>query len=374
MLRPARLAVTVVFFASGAAYGSWVARVPALQEGLDATKSELGLALFGVAAGAIVMLPVAGWLSARLGSRRVTQAGLLGVALSLPLIGLAPSLLTLTLAFALFGATGAALDLAMNAHGVAVEGRYARPILSSFHAAFSLGGLAGAGAGGIAAALEISPPAQFLGASLAILVIGVWSRAHLLPGHVDVAPGPVYGKPSAELVALAAIAFAGLLAEGATGDWSGVYLNDTLGTGEGAATIAFIGFSITMTLGRLVGDKLTARFGPPLLTRGAGLLGAVGISATLLSGNPVVAAVGFACLGAGLSTVIPTVFRAAGAAGSSAGAGIAAVSTVGYTAFLVGPPAIGFLADQTSLPLALSLLVVLCGAIALLAPATGPKA
>lgn len=373
MPRPARLAVTVVFFASGAAYGSWVARVPALQEGLDATKSELGLALFGVAAGAVVMLPVAGWLSARLGSRLVTQAGLLGVALSLPLIGLAPSLLTLTLAFALFGATGATLDLAMNAHGVAVESRYGRPILSSFHAAFSLGGLAGAGAGGIAAALEISPTAQFLGASLAILAIGVWSRAHLLPGHVDVAPGPVYGRPSAELVALAAIAFAGLLAEGATGDWSGVYLNDTLGTGEGAATIAFIGFSVTMTLGRLVGDRLTARFGAPALTRGAGLLGAAGISATLLSGDPVVAALGFACLGAGLSTVIPTVFRAAGAAGSSAGAGIAAVSTVGYTAFLVGPPAIGFLADATSLPLALSLLVVLCGAIAVLAPATGPR-
>lgn len=371
MPRAARSAVTVVFFASGASYGSWVARVPALQDSLGATKSELGLALFGVAAGAVLMLPVAGWLSARLGSRRVTQAGLLGVAVSLPLIGLAPSLLTLALAFAFFGAAGAALDLAMNAHGVAVETRYARPILSSFHAAFSLGGLAGAGAGGIAAALDVSPAAQFLGASLVICAIGVWSRAHLLPGHVDVAPGPVYGKPSRELVALAAIAFAGLLAEGATGDWSGVYLNDTLGTGEGAATAAFIGFSITMTLGRIVGDRLTSRWGAPRLTRSAGLLGAVGIGATLLTGEPAIAVVGFACLGAGLSTVIPTVFRAAGAAGSSAGAGIAAVSTVGYTAFLVGPPLIGFLADATSLPLALSLLVVLCGAIALLAGATG---
>jgi MFS family permease len=369
--RAARLAVTVVFFASGASYGSWVARVPALREGLDATKSELGLALFGVAAGAIVMLPVAGWLSARLGSRRVTQGGLLGVAISLPLIGLAPSLLTLTLAFALFGAAGAALDLAMNAHGVAVEGRYERPILSAFHAAFSLGGLAGAGAGGIAAALEITPTAQFLGASVAILGIGVWSRAHLLPGHVDVVPGPVYGRPSAELVALAAIAFAGLLAEGATGDWSGVYLNETLGTGEGAATIAFIGFSVTMTLGRIVGDRLTARLGAVQLTRAAGLLGGIGIAATLLSGSPAVAVVGFACLGAGLSTVIPTVFRAAGTTGTSASAGIAAVSTVGYMGFLVGPPTIGFLADATSLPLALSLLVVLCGGIALLAGATG---
>jgi MFS family permease len=373
MPRAARTAVTVVFFASGASYGSWVARVPALQDSLDATKSELGLALFGVAAGAVVMLPVAGWLSARLGSRRVTQAGLLGVAVSLPLIGLAPTLLTLTLAFAFFGAAGAALDLAMNAHGVAVESRYARPILSSFHAAFSLGGLAGAGACGIAAALEVSPAVQFVGASVVIAGIGLWSRPHLLPGHVDVAPGPVYGKPSGALVALAAIAFAGLLAEGAAGDWSGVYLNDTLGTGEGAATVAFIGFSVTMTVGRLVGDRLTERWGATRLIRGAGLVGALGIAAALLSAEPIVAVVGFACLGAGLSTVIPTVFRAAGAAGSSAGAGIAAVSTVGYTAFLVGPPSIGFLADETSLPLALSLLVVLCGAIAVLAGATGSK-
>ena len=374
MLRAARTAVTVVFFASGASYGSWVARVPSLQEGIDATKSEIGLVLFGIAAGAVLMLPVAGWLSARLGSRRVTQAGLIGVAVTLPLIGLAPSLLTLGFAFAAFGVAGATLDLAMNAHGVAVEERYSRPILSSFHAAFSLGGLAGAASGGIAAALGVSPAAQLTGTSAVVLVIAVWSRPRLLDGHVDVASGPVYGRPSAGLVALAAIAFAGLLAEGAAGDWSGIYLNETLGTGEGAATTAFIGFSITMTFGRLVGDRLTSAWGAARLTRSASLLGAAGTAAALLTGDPVVAVVGFACLGAGLSTVIPTVFRAAGAAGSSPSAGIAAVSTVGYGAFLVGPPAIGFLADATSLTFALSLLVALCTLIALLAGATAPAA
>ena len=374
MPRAARTAVTVVFFASGAAYGSWVARVPSLQEGIDASKSEVGLALFGIAGGAVLMLPIAGWLTARLGSRLVTQAALVGLAISLPLIGLAPSLLALALAFAAFGITGAALDLAMNAHGVAVERGYGRPILSSFHAAFSLGGLAGAGSGGIAAALGVSPTAQFLAASAVILGIALWSRSHLLPGHVDVAPGRVYGKPSRGLVALAAIAFAALLAEGAAGDWSGIYLNETLGTGEGAATVAFIGYSITMTVGRLVGDRLTSAWGEVRLTRVAGLLGAAGIAAALLSSKPAVAVAGFACLGAGLSTMIPTVFRAAGAAGSSPGAGIAAVSTVGYGAFLVGPPAIGFLADATSLPLALSLLVGLCALIALLAGATAPAA
>ena len=373
MPRAARTAVTVVFFASGASYGSWVARIPALQDRLDATKSGLGLALFGVAAGAVVALPLAGWLSARLGSRRVTRMALVAVALTLPLPGLAPSLLTLGLAFAALGAAGAMLDLAMNAHGVAVEERYARPILSSFHASFSFGGLAGAVAGGLAAAAGISPLAQFTGAAVVIGAIALWSGRTLLSREVDrVETGPVYGRPSRALVALAVIAFAVLLAEGAAADWSGVYLNDTVGTGEGAATAAFIAFSATMTLGRLAGDRLTEAWGSVALTRAAGALGVAGLGAALLVESVPIVVLGFACLGAGLATVVPTVFRAAGARTASPGAGIAAVSTVGYSAFLVGPPFVGFLADATRLRLALGVVVALCALIVVLAGATAP--
>ena len=375
MPRAARTAVTVVFFASGASYGSWVARIPALQDGLDATKSELGLALFGVAAGAVVALPLAGWLSARLGSRRVTRAALVAVAVTLPLPALATSLLGLGLAFAALGGAGAMLDLAMNAHGVAVEERYARPILSSFHASFSFGGLAGAVAGGLAAAAGIEPLAQFTGAAVVIAAIAAWSGRTLLSRDVDrVETGPVYGRPTAALAALAVLAFAVLLAEGAAADWSGVYLNDTVGTGEGAATAAFIAFSATMTIGRLAGDRLTAAWGSVRLTRASGALAAVGLATALVVQTAPIAVLGFACLGAGLATVVPTVFRAAGARTSSPGAGIAAVSTVGYSAFLVGPPFLGFLADATSLPFALWTVVGLCALIAVLAAATAPAA
>ena len=370
--RAARIAVTVVFFASGGAYGSWVARVPSLQEELDASTSELGLALFGVAAGAVVALPVGGWLVARLGSRLVTRVSLVGVAIALPLIGLAPSLVLLGAAFAVFGAAGAMLDLAMNAHGVAVEERYARPILSGFHASFSFGGLVGAVAGGLAAAAGISPLAQFTAAGLVILGIAVWSRGPLLSREVDIVPGPVYGRPSGALVTLAVIAFACLLAEGATGDWSGVYMNDVLGTGEGAATAAFVAFSLTMTLGRMVGDRLTAAWGAVALTRRAGVLGSVGLGVSLFFDNPIVAVIGFACLGAGLATVVPIVFRAAGQRTPAPGAGIAAVSTVGYTAFLVGPPAIGFLAEAIGLRASLGVVAGLAALIAVLAGATRP--
>ena len=375
MPRAARTAVTVVFFASGASYGSWVARIPALQDGLDATKSELGLALFGVAAGAVVALPLAGWLSARLGSRRVTRAALVAVAVTLPLPALATSLLGLGLAFAALGGAGAMLDLAMNAHGVAVEERYARPILSSFHASFSFGGLAGAVAGGLAAAAGIEPLAQFTGAAVVIAAIAAWSGRTLLSRDVDrVETGPVYGRPTAALAALAVLAFAVLLAEGAAADWSGVYLNDTVGTGEGAATAAFIAFSATMTIGRLAGDRLTAAWGSVRLTRASGALAAVGLATALVVQTAPIAVLGFACLGAGLATVVPTVFRAAGARTSSPGAGIAAVSTVGYSAFLVGPPFLGFLADATSLSFALWTVVGLCALIAVLAAATAPAA
>ena len=371
MPRAARTAVTVVFFASGAAYGTFVSRIPALKEKLDASESELGLVLLAGAVGSVLTLPFAGWLSGHVGSRLVTRAALVAVAASLPLLALAPSLAAFALVFALFGACTSTLDLAMNAHGVAVEERYARPIFSSFHASWSVGGLVAAGVGGAAAALGVSPLEQFSGVALVIAAIFVWSSRGLLPRAADARPADSgFRRPSPALLALAALAFAGLLAEGAAADWSGVYLDESVGTGEAAATAGFAAFAAMMTLGRLVGDRLTAAWGPVSMTRRAGLLGAAAMAVALVLGGAVSGVVGFACLGLGLATVVPTVFRAAGRRASSPGAGIAAVSTVGYAAFLVGPPAIGFLAEAIGLRAALGVVVVLCALIAALADAT----
>lgn len=371
MPRAARTAVTVVFFASGAAYGSFVSRIPALKEKLDAGEAELGLVLLAGAIGSVVTLPAAGWLAGRVGSRWVTRASLAAVAATLPLLALAPSLVTFALAFAVFGACTSTLDLAMNAHGVAVEERYARPIFSSFHASWSVGGLVAAGIGGAAAALDVTPLAQLSGVAVVIAAVFVWSSRGLLPREADARPaGSGFRRPSAALLALACLAFAGLLAEGAAADWSGVYLDESVGTGKAAATAGFSAFAATMTLGRLVGDRLTAAWGPVALTRRAGLLAAAGMTLALGVGDAVSGVVGFACLGVGLATVVPTVFRAAGRRASSPGAGIAAVSTVGYSAFLVGPPAIGFLAEAIGLRGALGVLVGLCLVIAALAGAT----
>lgn len=371
MLRAARLAVSGAFFASGVAYGSFGARIPALKEKLGASDSDLGLVLFAGAAGAIAVLPFAGWLAGRVGSRRVTRVALLGVAVFLPLIALAPTLPLFALAFFGFGAVASMLDLAMNTHGVAVEARYARPIFSSFHASWSFGALAGAGAGGAAAALGIPPLAHFALVSVLIAAIFASSSAGLLPDATDShAAARVFGRPSPALLALAALAFAGLLAEGAATDWSAVYLDESVGTGKSLAAVGFASFAATMTLGRVFGDRLTEAWGPVVLTRRAGLLAAAGMTVALVFGDAVSAVVGFACLGAGLATIVPTVFRAAGLRAATPGAGIAFVSTVGYSAFLVGPPLIGFVSEAIGLRAALGIVAALAALIPLLAGAT----
>ena len=373
MPRAARIAVTVVFFTSGAAYGSFVARIPALKETVGADAAELGLVLLAGAVGAVLALPFAGWLSARIGSRRVTRGSLVAVALLLPVLGLVPNLVAFAAAYLAVGAATSVLDLAMNAHGAAVEERYERPIFSSFHAAWSLGGLAGAGLGGGAAALGVPPFPQFCLVALGVLAVAAWSRAGLLPRETDArSDGPVLGRPSTALIGLGAVAAAALLVEGAAADWSAVYLDETVGTGEGAATAGFVAFAATMTVGRLVGDRLTAAWGSVSLTRRAAVLAAAGMSFALAVGDAAAAIVGFACVGAGLATIVPTVFRAAGQRTPSPGAGIAAVSTAGYSAFLVGPPGIGFLAEAVGLRAALLVIVAMMLVVAALASLTRP--
>jgi MFS family permease len=369
--RAARRAVTLVFALNGALIGSWAVRIPAIKSNLELSDGTLGLALASIAAGSLVAMPLAGWLSARFGSRVTTRVTLVWFCVAIMLPGLAPSLPLLVLAtFNLGGSTGS-LDVAMNAHGVEVERRHPWPILSSFHAAWSLGGLAGAAVGGIAAGAGVGVGAHLAVAGALGLAVAMPISRALLPASADVASaddGPLLVRPPRALWALGAVAMCGLVAEGASGDWSAVYMNESLGTNAGLAAVAFAAFSLAMTTGRLVGDRLTELWGPVALVRRGGILGAVGISAALLIAQPAAAIVGFACLGLGLAGIVPTVFRAsAHMPGITSGVALGAVSTMGYVGFLGGPPIIGGLAELTSLPTSLWLLVALGAAIAALA-------
>jgi MFS family permease len=372
--RHARVAVFYVFFAHGALFASWAARLPALREELALSEAELGIALLGLTLGAIAGLPLAGWLVSREGSRRTVAQGLPVLALLLPCLALAPSLVLLVLAAAAFGIAGGAVDVAMNAHGFAVERLYERPILASFHAGFSLGGLAGAGAAALAAAGGVEPLAHFVAAAAALGAGGLLAARALLPAEADRPEKPVrFARPPRRLLPLALLAFCGLFGEAAVEGWSAVYLADELGAAAGTAALGIAVFSIAMATGRLTGDRLTVKLGPVTLTRAGGVAASGGLALALAVGTPAVALIGLAVMGIGLATLVPIAFRAAGSfPGLTPGQGIAALTTVGYGAFVASPPLIGVVADATSLSAALWIVVGLAALLVFFAPATAP--
>jgi MFS family permease len=374
-MRGARHAVTAIFLLNGLLFGSWAARIPAVRERVGLSDGEQGIALACIALGAIVAMPFSGALAARFGSRRVTRASLTLCCAATGVVALAGSLAALCVLALGLGAAMGALDVSMNAHGVAVERRYERPILAGFHAAFSAGGLAGAGLGAAAAAAHLDVRLHLALVAAACAAVGVVWSAALLPGGEDVAArdAPLLARPSRQLSALGGLAFACLLIEGACADWSGVYLRIDLGTSAATAALGFAAFAVTMTVGRLTADRLTSLFGPTSLVRGAGAVAAVGFGLALLAGSPAAAIAGFACLGAGLAPVVPIVFRSAGSqSGLAPGVALGQVSSTGYLGFLAGPTLIGGVAEVTGLPTALWLLVGLALLVSALGPATRP--
>ena len=371
----ARLALTAVFLVNGVMFGTLASRLPTIKGNLGLSSGRLGLALLGLAAGALLAFAAAGFLIARLGSRPVTRAAIAAEGLALVGVSLAGSLPALIGAMLALGVTNATLDVAMNAHGVAVERRRGRPILSSFHAAWSVGGLLGALIGVLMAGGGVDVRVHF--ALVAVVLFGAalaWS-ARLLPAGEDTAGAPrLLVRPPRSLVLVGVAAFCCLFAEGAAADWSAVYLDDPLGTGAGLAAAGYAAFALAMTAGRIAGDRLTVRWGPVGLLLRGGLVAGGGFGLALALDRPWAAILGFTALGLGLAPVVPTLFRAGGTTpGTPSGQGIAAVSTLGYFGLLAGPPVIGFLADAVGLPAALALVAALAGGVALLAPTVRPR-
>jgi MFS family permease len=374
--KAARLAVAAMFFYNGALLATWVSRIPALQSERGLSHGMLGLALLVIALGAVVAMPLAGWFSPRVGSRLVTQLTAVGMCVSLPFLVMAPNGPWFVVALFVFGAVHGALDVSMNTQAVAVEKRYGRPINSTFHALFSLGGLVGAAVGGLVAWAGIAPFAHF---SVAALVLGglIWTFAfpRLLDAgepHERRAEKVVRAKfawPKPALIALGALAFFVMMGEGAMADWSAVYLRQATGAGEGVAAAGYAAFSITMAIGRFSGDWLSTRFGAVTLVRISGTIATVGMALALFRPSPLAGLMGFACVGAGFATVVPMAFTAAGRTpGVSAGAALATASTIGYFGFLLGPPVIGFVAELVGLRGALGLILLTSALIVVLAP------
>lgn len=364
--RSARIGVAVLFFLNGALLATWATRIPVVQARLALSPGELGLALFGTVAGALVAMNLSGYLSARFGSRSVTTSAALSLCLMLPLLALAPTLPILVAILVLFGASNGSMDVAMNTQGIAVERQYGCSILNSFHACYSIGGLAGALLGGMMASRGVALLPHFLGVALCSAILTLCAAHFLLPAHTDAQKtGVTFARPTLAILALGLVAFCVLLGEGAVADWSTIYLNGTLRTGAGLAATGYAAFSVAMAVGRGAGDSLTARLGPGTMVRLGGLVAALGLTLALVVTWTPFAIVGFALVGVGLSVLFPLTLSAAGRTSrQAAGTAIAAVATCGYAGSLVGPPVIGFIADALSLRVALGIVVVasLCAA------------
>jgi fucose permease len=317
--------------------------------------------------GVIVALPVMGQAIVRLGSAQAIRITGVVCCLFVPLPLLAPEPWLLPLGLLAFGAGGAALDVSMNAHGSALEGRLGRPIMSSLHAGWSFGGFAGAGFVALLTAAGVDPRLQNAVAAALLLGIMVACMRAVGPGSATAA-GERFRLPSRAVVLMAVLCFLVMVTEGVMADWSGVYLRTELGAAAGLAAAAFAALAAGMTLGRITGDWLNQRLGATNLLRGGSALAAIALGTFLIAGDPIVTLLGLVLVGVGVANGVPLLFSAAGAGGvETSGPSIAAVSSMGSIGFLVGPPFIGFLSDATSLPLALATICVATGVVALLA-------
>lgn len=363
----ARAAVTTVFFLNGMVFVSWYSRLPSIQDKLDLGTGTLGLVLFGAPLGMLIAQPLTGALAATVGSRRLVAAAPL-----LLVAGIAPALAvnapTLALATLTVGAANGMLDVSMNVEGLAVERSLGKRIFNSVHAAFSFGALTGAAAGGLAASAGLEP-LPHLAIVVAVGAVAAWIAGRGLPPAEaePPAPGPRFARPSRRLVALGAIAFCALMAEGAVFDWSGIFMRREADAGIGLAPVGLAAFNLAMGFGRLSADGLAERTGAVRLGRGGALVAAAGLGAALVLASPAGSIAGFAVMGCGLAAVFPLALRAAGYDPTISGPAVAAVSSVGYTGLLTGPPLIGVLAEGLGLAGALACVCALLLAAAALA-------
>jgi MFS family permease len=365
----ARAAIAIVFFVNGFGFATWVSRIPAVRDQLSLTEGQLGTALFGLAAGALVAFPLAGRATAINGARAVTLLSGLVYCLALPGPALAGGLALLVLSLFVFGAANGAMDVSMNALAVEVEALVGKPIMSSLHGMWSAGGLAGAVTGSFFAKQAISPELHLLVASGLLVATLLISKRWLPASRTSSAQSaPHFARPEAAMIGLGIIIFCSFLIEGAMADWSAVLLRDSFNTSEATAALGYAAFSLAMMSMRFAGDRVITRWNATALLRSTNTIGAVAFGAALWLQNLELMLIALALVGFGTATVAPLVFREAGKrARSGAANGIAAMATVGYGGFLIGPPFVGWIAEVSTLRAALSLLVLLAITIALLA-------
>ena len=378
-----RIAVTVAFIINGSVLGSFYARIADFKNQLQITNSALGIALLCIAVGVLIGLGFSGRQSAKRGSAPVVVASTYALGISVLIVGATNSFVTLCIAFVVFGACLSTQDVAMNSHAIVLEHEADKRYMSTFHAMFSIGALAGGILGGFFSQNQVSIFSQSLVIAILVVISNFFVRNYFLPASSDQHPPTVKKKISRPRIFffVGLLGMCAALSEGSAGDWGAVLARDTFGASPFISTLPYISFSAAMVIGRLMGDRLAARFGPMKLIIGGGLIAGIGLASGLIVGGTGGVIFGWLAIGIGFSTVIPMLFSQAGEIAKSRpeldfapSEAVATVSGIAYFGFLVGPPTLGFLGDLIGLRWAMMVPAILAIAMVLAArPVLGNK-
>lgn len=345
-----RVAISAFFFVNGFLYANLMARIPEVQSFFGISNSTLGNMLFMVAIGAMVALPLTGWLTVKFGSDKIVKIAAVLFCISVPLIVLQSNIWIAVFFAALTGAFMGAMDVCMNGQAIYVERLYKRPINSSFHAIFSIGVAIGAATGGSFSKYGFSLFNHLL--ILSILGIATVITASFFTVE-DLETGKKNGEaeggfrlPTKAILPLGIIAFCSMTGEGSMTDWSAMFMNKVVGQDVTFSAVAFGTYATGMTIGRIFGDRIRSKFGDRKLLIYNTLLAFAGLSFAIVLATPYVTLVGFFIVGLGVANIVPIIFSLAGnTPGVNPAVGISMVTSIGYTGFFVGPPTIGYLSD-----------------------------
>lgn len=370
--RVRRIAVSSFFFLAGLCFSSWASRIPDIQLKLHLDNAALGAVLLGLPIGLLTSLPLAGWLVAKFGSRPVATLAALAYAFTLPVLGGVNQVWQLVGCLFIFGMGGNMLNISINTQAIGTESLYGRTIMASYHGLWSLAGFSGAAIGTLLIGLGWLPYQHFLLiTALAVIIVAIGARALIDADPNSQGNQPIFVRPDRSLISLGVIAFCSMICEGAMFDWSGVYFQKIIHPPKGLVAAGYTAFMATMASGRFLGDWLATRWGIKKILQGSGALTATGLLIAILFPWFLPAIIGFLLVGAGVSSIIPLVYSAAGRSKIlSPGVALAAVSTIGYLGFLFGPPFIGFIAQLFNLRVSLGLIAILGSLIVIMAGKT----
>lgn len=358
--RAHRWSIGSYFFIAGITFASWASRIPDIKIKLQLNDAELGGILFALPAGSMVSLPISGWLVAKLGSRTVMLIAAMIYPILLLLLGSASTTLALTAILFFFGLLGNMMNISVNTQAVAVEELYGRSIMASFHGIWSMAGFTGAAVGTLMISIGFDPLKHFIIIAVIMVLLALLMKFGRMPKDAVLGNQPIFVKPDSSLLKLGLISFCCMAAEGTMFDWSGIYFQKIVEAPTGLVTLGYAAFMGTMALGRFLGDGLVLRFGRKEILQGSGILIALGLLLSVFFPTIVFATIGFLLVGFGVSSVVPIVYSQAGKSEKmSAGMALAAVSSIGFFGFFIGPPLIGFIAEAFGLQWSFGMIALL---------------